>query len=65
MEYFCAKKGQFCRASVRSDKAIEGVDAAVTQGPAMASIQPHNQVIVLPIISAALGFSDRSLVKSD
>lgn len=50
----------------RSRKAVVAVDAAVTRGPPLASIQPHNQVIVLRIISAAaLGFPNCSPVKSD
>lgn len=36
-------------------KAIGAVDEAVTRGPLMASIQLHNEEIVLAIISPAFG----------
>lgn len=66
MDYFGAKKTrQFRSALLRSDKAIGAVDESVTRGPLMASIQPHNQVIVLSIVSPALGYSNCALVKSD
>lgn len=48
----------------RVRRLLESI-AAVTRVAPLASIQPHNQVIVLPITSAAVGFSNRSPVKSD